>query len=128
VPKDGRRRGPAGRFSAEFVDASRLMLGLCLFMELTLSCALLAPKAREDLSLLSSGELALRSEEEAVFREVRADARALAVNFARARADACATDRARAAAAEASWTARLRSSDGSSAPDPHWPDRDPCDW
>ena len=57
-----------------------------------------------------------------VFREVRANARAVAVNVARARADACATVRARAAAAEAS-----RSSDGSSEPDLHWSDRDPCD-
>jgi len=95
------------------------MLGLRLFMELTLSCALLAPKAREDPSLLSSGELALRAEEEAVFREVRANARAVAVNVARARADACATVRARAAATEAAEV-----SDASSEPDRHWPDQD----
>ena len=119
VPKGGHRRGPAGRFSAEFVDSSRLMLGLRLFMELTLSCALLAPKAREDPSLLSSSELALRAEEEAVFRGVRANARALAVNVARARADACATVRARAAAAEAAEV-----SDASSEPDRHWLDQD----
>ena len=80
---------------------SNLMLGLRLFMELTLSCVLDARRTWEDGSLLSRGELFARSERVAVFRRVRAAARNRALRAACMREDAAATERARAAAADA---------------------------